>query len=81
MVNDGTGLDTSVNALHEMLADIIGTGTVPAYGPQPEGELRKIALDNTLAAAALGWKPQTDLRSGLTRTVEYLRGVQPASSD
>jgi UDP-glucose 4-epimerase len=80
MVNIGTGLETSVNALHEMLADIIGTRAVPAYGPQPEGELRKIALDNALAASVLGWEPQTDLRSGLSRTVEYLRGHQPASS-
>ena len=79
MVNIGTGLETSVNSLHAMLADIIGTRSAPAYGPQPEGELRKIALDNTLAASVLGWKPQTDLRSGLVRTVEYLRGHQPAS--
>ena len=80
MVNIGTGLETSVNTLHAMLADIIGIRPVPAYGPQPEGELRKIALDNALAASVLGWRPQTDLRSGLERTVEYLRGAQPDSS-
>jgi UDP-glucose 4-epimerase len=80
MVNIGTGLETSVNSLHAMLADIIGTRSDPEYGPQPPGELRKIALDNTLAASVLGWKPQTDLRSGLMRTVEYLGGLQPASS-
>jgi UDP-glucose 4-epimerase len=80
MVNIGTGIETSVNSLHEMLADIIGTRSAPAYGSQPEGELRKIALDNTLAASVLGWKPQTDLRSGLMRTVEYLSGPQPNSS-
>ena len=72
IINIGTGLETSVNTLHAMLADIIGTRSEPAYGPQPEGELRRIALDNTLAASVLDWSPRTDLRSGLARTVEHL---------
>jgi UDP-glucose 4-epimerase len=80
IVNIGTGLETSVNALHAMLAAIVGSPSEPAYGPQPEGELRRIALDNSLAASVLGWSPRTDLSSGLARTVEHLRGLQPASS-
>lgn len=80
IVNIGTGLETSVNTLHAMLADVIGTRSVPAHGPQPEGELRRIALDNTLAASALGWSPRTELPSGLARTVEHLRGLHSASS-
>jgi UDP-glucose 4-epimerase len=80
IVNIGTGLETSVNTLHAMLADIVGTRSEPAYGPQPEGELRRIALDNTLAASLLGWSPRTDLSSGLARTVEHLRHGYSASS-
>ncbi len=80
VVNIGTGLETSVNALYAMLAEIVGSRSEPAYGPQPEGELRRIALDNSLAASVLEWSPRTDLSSGLARTVEHLRGVQPASS-
>jgi UDP-glucose 4-epimerase len=80
MVNIGTGLETSVNALHAMLAEIVGSPSEPLHGPQPEGELRRIALDNSLAASVLGWSPTTDLSSGLARTVEHLRGIQPASS-
>jgi UDP-glucose 4-epimerase len=80
IVNIGTGLETSVNALYAMLAEIVGSRSEPAYGPQPEGELRRIALDNSLAASVLGWRPRTDLSSGLARTVEHLRGLQPASS-
>jgi UDP-glucose 4-epimerase len=80
VVNIGTGLETSVNALYAMLAEIVGSRSEPAYGPQPEGELRRIALDNALAASVLGWSPRTDLSSGLARTVEHLRGLQPASS-
>lgn len=80
IVNIGTGLETSVNALYSMLAEIVGSPSEPAYGPQPEGELRRIALDNSLAASVLGWRPRTDLSSGLARTVEHLRGLHPASS-
>jgi UDP-glucose 4-epimerase len=80
IVNIGTGLETSVNTLHAMLADIVGMPSEPAYGPQPEGELRRIALDNTLAASVLGWSPRTDLSSGLARTVDHLRLRYSASS-
>jgi UDP-glucose 4-epimerase len=80
IVNIGTGVETSVNALHAMLAKIVGTRSEPAFGPQPEGELRRIALDNSLAASVLGWGPRTDLSSGLARTVEHLRERRHASS-
>jgi UDP-glucose 4-epimerase len=80
IVNIGTGLETSVNTLHAMLAEITGSPSEPAYGPQPEGELRRISLDNTLAASVLAWSPRTDLSSGLMRTVEHLRARHSASS-
>jgi len=80
IVNIGTGLETSVNTLHAMLTEIIGSPSEPAHGPQPEGELRRISLDNSLAASVLEWSPQTDLSSGLTRTVEHLRARHSASS-
>ena len=80
IVNIGTGLETSVNSLHAMLADIVGTTSEPAFGPQPEGELRRISLDNSLAATALGWRPRIDLPSGLAKTVEHLRSRHPSSS-
>jgi len=80
IVNIGTGLETSVNSLHAMLAALVGVPSEPTYGPQPDGELRRIALDNSLAASALGWRPRTDLPSGLAKTVEHLRSRHPASS-
>jgi nucleoside-diphosphate-sugar epimerase len=58
-----------------MLADILGVGTMPAHGPLPPGELRRIALDNSLAAQALGWRPWTHLEDGLGETVAYLKGI------
>ncbi|GBC87815.1 UDP-glucose 4-epimerase [bacterium HR12] len=75
LVNVGTGIETSVNRLYEMLAGLTGFTGQPSYGPLPQGELRRIALDPSLAAEVLGWKPWTHLEDGLGETVAYLKGV------
>ncbi len=75
LVNIGTGVETSVNVLYRMLADITGFSGQPAKGSSPVGELRRSALDNKLAVEALGWKPWTHLEDGLGETVAYLKGV------
>ena len=75
LVNIGTGLETSVNGLYRMLAEITGFTGQPASGPLPPGEVRRIALDIDLAAEVLGWHPWTHLVDGLSETVAYLKGV------
>jgi UDP-glucose 4-epimerase len=75
LVNVGTGIETSVNALFHMLAGPTGFDGHPGSGPLPPGELRRIALDCTLAAEVLGWRPWTHLEDGLKETVAYLRGI------
>jgi UDP-glucose 4-epimerase len=75
LVNIGTGLETSVNGLYRMLGDITGFAGEPARGPVPPGELRRIALDASLAGQALGWRPWTHLEDGLGETVAYLKGI------
>jgi UDP-glucose 4-epimerase len=75
LINIGTGVETSVNALYRMLADILGIGEMPEHGPLPPGELRRIVLDNGLASQALGWRPWTHLEDGLGETVAYLKGI------
>jgi UDP-glucose 4-epimerase len=75
LVNIGTGLETSVNHLYRVLADLVGFAGEPQHGPLPPGELRRIALDIGRAASALAWKPWTHLEDGLAETVAYLKGV------
>jgi UDP-glucose 4-epimerase len=72
-VNVGTGLETSVNGLFRMLADITGFRGEPAFGPLPWGEVRRSALDAGLANRVLGWRPWTHLEDGLRETVAWLR--------
>jgi UDP-glucose 4-epimerase len=75
LVNIGTGLETSVSGLYKLLAQIIGFDEEPGHGPLPPGELRRIALDISVAAKALAWKPWTHLEDGLAETVAFLKGV------
>ncbi|MGQ0670460.1 MAG: NAD-dependent epimerase/dehydratase family protein [Actinomycetota bacterium] len=75
LINIGTGLETSVNALYRMLADITGFAGQPATGPLPAGELRRSALDIALASEVLGWRPWTHLEDGVGETVAYLKGI------
>jgi UDP-glucose 4-epimerase len=75
LVNIGTGLETSVNHIYRILAEIIGYDREPGFGPLPPGELRRIALDISSAASTIAWKPWTHLEDGLAETVAYLKGV------
>ncbi len=68
-MNIGTGIETSVNQVHEMLASIIGVSPGARSGPHVEGELRRISLDNTLTHSTLSWRPVTGLENGLRETV------------
>ncbi|MBI3974879.1 MAG: NAD-dependent epimerase/dehydratase family protein [Armatimonadetes bacterium] len=73
-VHIATGVETTVNEIHQRLATLTGHAAPPAYGPPREGEVYRIALDPTEAARTLGWRPQVDLQAGLQRTAEWFRG-------
>lgn len=75
LVNVGTGLETSVNGLYRMLAEITRFTGEPSYGPARPGDLRRNALDISIANDVLDWRPWTHLQDGLGETVAYLRGV------
>jgi UDP-glucose 4-epimerase len=75
LVNIGTGLETSVVGLYKMLAQIIGFTKDAGHAALPPGELRRIALDISVASKALAWKPWTHLEDGLAETVAYLKGI------
>jgi UDP-glucose 4-epimerase len=81
LVNIGTGLETSVNGVYRMLAEITGFAGEPQHGPLPPGELRRICLDVSLAKQELGWRPWTHLEDGLKETVAYMRDHSPGPAE
>ena len=74
LVNVGTALETSVNGIFRLVADITGFTGEPAQGPARPGDLRRSALDPALAGESLGWRPWTHLEDGLRETVAFLKG-------
>ena len=69
--NVGTGVETSVNRLHEILLEISGKDLPPAHGPAKPGEQLRSSVDPALAGRVMGWCPKADLRYGLKKTLEY----------
>ncbi|MCS6966102.1 MAG: NAD-dependent epimerase/dehydratase family protein [Candidatus Kapabacteria bacterium] len=68
-----SGVETSVNALLEMLQQLVGTRLSPQYAPLRIGELRRSACSYARIACSLGWYPRTPLPEGLARTVAAFR--------
>ncbi len=75
LYNIGTGLETSVNRVFQLLAQVVGFRRKPSFGPPREGDLLRSALDWKLAEKELGWKPWTGLEDGFRETVEALRSA------
>ena len=75
LYNVGTGLETSVNRIFQLLGGAVGFRRKPNFGPFREGDLLRSALEAGLAEKELGWKPWTALEDGLRQTVESFRSA------
>jgi UDP-glucose 4-epimerase len=73
--NIGTGLETSVLELIERLAEISGRPFEPEFRPRRPGEVDRVSIDPGRAGRVLGWHAETDLRSGLTATLDSVRSL------
>ncbi len=71
-LNVGTGRETSITELFQVLARITGFDGKPRSGPPRPGDIERSALDPTAAKRHLGWEPFTPLATGLRRVVEAL---------
>lgn len=70
-INIGSGIETSVNEIHEALRRITGSVILPTHKPAPKGEPMRSCLDITKAERMLGWKPTIPLEEGLKRTAAW----------
>jgi len=70
--NVGTGVETSVNRLAELLAAAAGRRLVANHAPARPGELQRSVLAVDQAARALEWRPRTALAQGLRETLQFL---------
>jgi GDP-L-fucose synthase len=69
-VNVGTGTDISIRELAELMAEITGyRGRIVFDTSRPDGMPRKL-LDCS-RIQSMGWRPETSLRDGIRRTIEW----------
>lgn len=61
----GSGIETSINELAEILKEVTGRNLPTIYKPERGGEIRRIYLNIAKATAMLGFKPEVELRAGL----------------
>ncbi len=63
--NIGTGIETSVLRVVEMVCAAMDEPPKIEYAPDLPAEVRRVRLDATAAAQHLDWKPTTDLATGI----------------
>jgi UDP-glucose 4-epimerase len=73
--NIGTGIETSVNKLYELMRAISGKDLPGEYGPAKPGEQMRSSVDPALANRVLNWRPEANLTAGLTRTLRFFGAV------
>jgi len=70
IINVGSGRETSVNDVAEMVAQVTGRRVEVLHSPADSGGVSRLCADVALARRVLGYEPQTSLRQGLQLTLE-----------
>ena len=71
-INIGTGTDVTISELAKLIAEIVGfSGRFVFDGSKPDGTPRKLLDVSKLAA--LGWRPQIELQTGIRQTYDWYR--------
>ncbi len=72
----GTGYDVSIGDIVELVGDLVGRELVVETDPDrvrpPASEVLRLISGPDLAAELIGWRPTTELRDGLARTIAYV---------
>ncbi len=71
--NLGSGVSYSVLEILGVVSDLLEIRIDPVFQPDLPGEAETTCAD-IRAARELGWEPKTDLRTGLRKAIDYIRG-------
>ena len=71
--NIGTGIETNINQIAEIMKDITGSKSEVKHAPAKPGEQMYSCLSSEKAYKELGWQPQVDIREGLLKTINYFK--------
>ena len=70
-VNLGNTVETPIIEFAKIIIDLTGSNSKIVHKPLPSDDPTQRRPDITLAGEMLDWKPSTELRSGLQKTIEY----------
>lgn len=68
IINIGSGKETSIRDLVNLVLDVTGGHPEVVYNPRNEGGVRRMQADLSLAEQLLNYRPVIDLRTGLQMT-------------
>jgi dTDP-glucose 4,6-dehydratase len=72
-MNIGNPGEFTMLELAELVLELTGAGSPLVFEPLPTDDPKQRRPDITLAESVLGWRPEVDLRDGLTRTHDWYR--------
>ena len=73
LINIGTGVETSVNELYDVMAATAGVSRRAIHAPARPGELQRSSVDPGRAGIHLGWKAWTRLPEGTAAVIDYFK--------
>jgi UDP-glucose 4-epimerase len=71
--NVGTGLETDINAIYDMVKNATGSGQKRINGPGMPGEQRRSVISFELIKKEMGWSPELDIETGIQNTADYFK--------
>ncbi|MFO7898571.1 MAG: UDP-glucuronic acid decarboxylase family protein [Planctomycetota bacterium] len=74
-INLGNPVETSILDLAKQIIELTGSSSEIVHEPLPEDDPVRRKPDISLARETLDWGPTIELRDGLTRTIDYFRGL------
>ncbi|MFL6052328.1 MAG: NAD-dependent epimerase/dehydratase family protein [Actinoallomurus sp.] len=75
--NIGTGRETSVRELIDLLGRAAGRELDPEFAPARPGEVQRSALANDSATRDLGWVPRTTVANGVAAVYRWVASGSP----
>jgi UDP-glucose 4-epimerase len=73
-VNIGTGRETSIREIFDLMAEVAGYTQQPRLGPARKGDVVRIVLNPAQAREHLGWEARMPLHDGLASTYKFFSG-------
>ena len=71
--NIGTGIETDVNTIFQMINEKTGNRAKEKHGPPLKGEQKRSVISYLKAEKYMGWKPNISLTDGLHQTIKYFQ--------